>query len=39
VVGFDIAELNPPYDLSGSTARVATWLITHFLSEVFEQPR
>jgi arginase family enzyme len=27
------------YDPSGSTARVATWLITHFLSEIFEQPR
>lgn len=39
VVGLDIAELNPPYDPSGSTARVATWLITHFLSEIFEQPR
>ncbi len=39
VVGFDIAELNPPYDLAASTARVATWLITHFLSEIFEQPR
>jgi agmatinase len=39
VVGFDVAELNPPHDPSGSTARVATWLITHFLSEIFEQPR
>ncbi len=39
VVGFDIAELNPPYDLAASTARIATWLITHFLSEIFEQPR
>jgi len=39
VVGFDIAELNPPYDSAGSTARVTTWLITHFLSEIFEQPR
>jgi len=37
VVGFDIAELNPPFDASGNTARVATWLITHFLSEIFEQ--
>ena len=39
VVGFDVVELNPPYDLAASTARVATWLITHFLSEIFEQPR
>ena len=39
VVGFDVAELNPPYDVAASTARVATWLITHFLSEIFEQPR
>ena len=39
VVGFDIAELNPPYDLGASTARLATWLITHFLSEIFDQPR
>lgn len=39
VVGFDIVELNPPFDLAGSTARVATWLITHFLSEIFDQPR
>ncbi len=39
VVGFDIAELDPPYDPSGATARLATWLITHFLSEIFDQPR
>ena len=39
VVGFDVAELNPPHDPGGNTARVATWLITHFLSEIFEQPR
>lgn len=39
VVAFDIAELNPPYDLAASTARITTWLITHFLSEIFEQPR
>jgi len=39
VVGFDVAELNPARDEGGSTARIATWLITHFLSEVFEQPR
>ena len=39
VIGFDVAELNPPHDPSGNTARVATLLITHFLSEIFEQPR
>lgn len=39
VVGFDVAELNPELDPGGSTARVATWLITHFLSEIFEQDR
>jgi agmatinase len=39
VVGFDIAELNPPYDPSGGTARLATWLVTHFLSEIFDHPR
>jgi agmatinase len=39
VVGFDIAELNPPYDPSGGTARLATWLITHFLSEIFDHQR
>ena len=36
VVAFDIAELNPPADSSGATARLATWSITHFLSELFE---
>jgi agmatinase len=35
VVAFDIAELNPPADSSGATARLATWLITHLLSELF----
>jgi agmatinase len=39
VVGFDVAELNPPYDPSGATARLATWLIAHFLAEIFELPR
>jgi len=39
VVGFDIAELNPPYDPSGGTARLATWIVTHFLSEIFHRPR
>jgi len=36
VVGFDVAELNPPHDPSAATARVATWLITHFLSAIVE---
>ena len=39
VVAFDIAELNPPYDPSGGTARLAAWLITHFLSEIFDHQR
>ena len=39
VVGFDVAELNPARDPSGATARVATWIVTHFLSEIFDQPR
>jgi agmatinase len=36
VVAFDIAELSPPADISGATARLATWLITHLLSELFD---
>lgn len=36
VVGFDVTELNPALDPSGATARVATWTVTHFLSEVFD---
>ena len=39
VVGFDIAELNPPYDPSGGTARLASWVIAHFLGEIFDHPR
>jgi len=39
VVGFDIAELNPPYDPSGITARLAVWIIVYFLCEIFDQPR
>ena len=39
VIGFDIAELNPARDPSGATSRVATWIVTHFLSEIFDQPR
>ena len=39
VVGFDVVELNPSRDPSGATARVAAWIITHFLSEIFDRPR
>lgn len=39
VIGFDVSELNPTRDPSGATARVVTWLVTHFLSEIFDQPR
>lgn len=39
VIGLDIVELNPARDPSGVTSRVATWTVTHFLSEIFEQPR
>ena len=36
-LGFDVVELNPARDPSGATARVATWIITHFLSEIFDR--
>jgi agmatinase len=36
VEAFDIAELNAPADISGATARLATGLITHLLSELFD---
>jgi arginase family enzyme len=39
VIGFDVVELNPSRDPSGTTARVATWIVTHFLSEIFDRPR
>ena len=39
VIGFDVVELIPALDPSGATSRVATWIITHFLSEIFDQPR
>ncbi len=38
IVAIDVAELNPPYDPSGATARLATWTITHLLGEIFAQP-
>ena len=34
VIGFDVVELNPARDPSGMTARVATSIVTHFLSEI-----
>jgi agmatinase len=39
VVGFDVVELNPPHDVGTNTARVAAWIVTHFLSEIFAAPR
>ena len=39
VIGFDVVELNPARDPSGATPRVATWIVTHFLSEIFDQQR
>ena len=39
VIGFDVVELNPARDPSGATSRVATWIVTHFLSEIFDMPR
>jgi len=39
VIGFDVVELNPARDPSGVTSRVTTWIVTHLLSEIFEQPR
>jgi arginase family enzyme len=31
------ALLNPALDPSGMTARVAAWIATHFLREIFDQ--
>ena len=39
VIGFDVVELNPTRDPTGATSRVAAWIVTHFLSEIFDQPR
>jgi agmatinase len=39
VIGVDVVELNPARDPSGVTARVATWTITHLLSDVFDLRR
>jgi agmatinase len=39
VIGFDVVELNPPHDVGTNTARVVDWIMIHFLSEIFEQPR
>lgn len=37
VIGFDVVELNPARDPSGTTARVAAWTATHLLSEIFAE--
>jgi agmatinase len=39
VIGFDIVELNPPHDIGTNTSRLVGWIITHFLSEIFDRPR
>jgi agmatinase len=39
VIGFDVVELNPALDRSGATARVAAWIATHLLCEIFDQAR
>ncbi len=39
VIGFDVVESNPARDPSGATSRIATWIVAHFLSEIFEHPR
>ncbi len=39
VIAFDVVELNPALDPSGATARVASWIATHLLCEIFDQPR
>ncbi len=36
VIGFDVVELNPARDPSGATARVAAWVVTHFLGEILD---
>ena len=35
IVGFDIVELSPSFDFGGGTARLTSWLITHFLGDIF----
>src|SRR5262249_45098362 len=39
VIGFDVVELNPALDPSGATARVAAWIATHLLCEIFDLAR
>ena len=34
IVGFDIVELSPPHDIGGVSARVTSWILTHFLSAI-----
>ena len=36
VIGFDVVELDPARDPSGATARVAAWVVTHFLGEILD---
>ena len=35
----DVIELDPARDPSGATSPVTTWILTHFLSEIFDLPR
>ena len=34
IVGFDVVELSPPHDVGGVSARVTSWILTHFLSAI-----
>lgn len=34
IVGFDVVELSPPHDIGGASARVTSWILTHFLSAI-----
>ena len=34
IVGFDVVELSPPHDIGGVSARVTSWILTHFLSAI-----
>lgn len=36
IVGFDLVELSAPNDATGVSARVTSWLLTHFLSAIFD---
>jgi agmatinase len=39
LVGFDVTEVNPAYDFSGATARIAARLLLDVLAEAFPQAR